>query len=343
MSIRHHPRPPASASRSGERGVIVPMAALSMVTVILVMMLVIDGSHAYPQRRNMQNAADASSLAGARALDKVKFAGQAWSTVDATVQSVAADNGAEAAECTVITGTGATLGTCNDPAVVTGVAAAGVRVRTTDVRTTSFGSLTDQDTVTARASAAATIQTFVGGTGSPFIVCGNPAIDGWPILGADGRVDPVSAAAIGPIDLQAAQMRGCGAGAAFKGKIDANAMLGALPADIVGENGNGFNSNIRVQVLGSNPCSADDIDKIGANQSVSCDIVLPIADSGSGNGNQITMHAVGWAIFHVSGNGSGNPKYWGEFVGSNAYVSGGLTSTAVPTNGSTPRVIRLIF
>lgn len=341
MRFRHHPTPRTGADGSGERGVIVPMAALSMVAVILVVMLVIDGSHAYPQRRDMQNAADAASLAGTRALDKVKYSGQAWTTVDATVQSVAADNGAESAECTVITGTGATIGPCTDPTSIRAISA-GVRVRTTDVRATSVSGMVEQDSVTARATAAATIQTFVGGTGSPFIVCGNPEMDGWPLLGADGRIDPISAAAVGRIDLQAAQLKRCGAGAAFKGKIESGTVIGSLPADIAAENGNGFNQNIQVQVLGASPCTPEDIDKISANQSISCDIILPIADSGSGNGTSITMHGVAWAIFRISGNGSGNPKYWGEFVGSNAYVSGGRTSTDVPGNGATPRVIRLI-
>lgn len=340
--VSHHPQRSARR-REGERGVIIPLAALSMVTVLIVIALIVDGSHAYPQRRDMQNAADAAALAGTRALDKVKYSGEPPSSVDATVQSVAADNGAEGAECTVIDRLGQALGPCTDSSVVARADAAGVHVRTTDVRPTSLPKLTDVEEVTARASAAATIQTFVGGTGSPFVVCGNPAMGGWPILGPDGRIDPVSAEAVGVIDLQAAQLRRCGAGASFKGKLDEGAVIGSLPAEVHTETGNGFNSWIQVQVLGATPCNADDVADISAGRSVSCDMLIPIADEGWGNGNSTMVRVVAWAVFHVEGDGHGNPKYWGHFVATNALLSGGQTSTEVPANGATPRVIRLIL
>lgn len=339
----HHRRSEPARSTDRERGVIVPLAALSMVAILLVMALIIDGSNAYPQRRDMQNAADAAALAGTRSIDRVRYSGEDWSTVESTVQSVAADNGAETAECTVINRAGQALGPCTTAAVVTRPDAAGVHVRTTDVRAASLPALTSTDEVSARASAAATIQTFVGGTGSPFVICGNPALGGWPILGSDGRIDPVSAGAVGTVDLQAAQLRRCGAGASFKGKLEENAVIGSLPAEVPVETGNGFNANIQVQVLGATPCTAEDVADIEAGKSVSCDMIIPIADEGWGSGGSTMVRVVAWAIFHVEGNGHGNPKYWGNFVGTNALVSGGRTSTELPPNGATPRVIRLIL
>ncbi|HXH57060.1 hypothetical protein [Iamia sp.] len=70
-------------------------------------------------------------------------------------------------------------------------------------------------------------------------------------------------------------------------------------------------------------------------------MLIPIADDGEGNGNNIQMHAVAWAVFHITGNGRGNPKYYGEFVSDAPYVTSGGTSDGTPTEG-TPRVIRLI-
>ena len=51
-----------------ERGQTLVIIALFMVAVVGMAALVLDGGHAYAQRRRMQNAADAGALAGAREL-----------------------------------------------------------------------------------------------------------------------------------------------------------------------------------------------------------------------------------------------------------------------------------
>ena len=66
------------------------------------------------------------------------------------------------------------------------------------------------------------------------------------------------------------------------------------------------------------------------------------AHQGAGNGNHITMHAVAWAVFHIVGDGSGNPKYRGYYRATLTYASGGITTTEQVTTSSQVRVVRLI-
>lgn len=330
--LSHHPAVPAMAPDPSERGAILVFVAMSMTAVLLVASIVIDGSQAYSQRRSMQNAADLSALAGARALDKVKYAGANWSTVDAAAKTLGAENDAESIECTVITNVGTPIGGCGQWWAVLWPAAAGVRVKAIDVRATTFGRLTGREQVTATATSAATIQTLIG-TGSPFVICGNPDLGGYPILNADNTINASTATAMGMVEIQSSQVPTCGAGAAFKGKIadDDFTVPGWLHAD----NGNGYEQDINVQVVGARACPTggpfDD-----------CDMLIPIADRGLGNGNDIQMHAVAWAVFHITGSGRTNPKYYGTFRGAAPYVTGGKTSVDLPANAATPRVIRII-
>jgi hypothetical protein len=315
-----------------ERGAIVVFVAMSMTAVLLVASIVIDGSHAYSQRRSMQNAADLSALAGARALDKVKYGGADWSTVDAAAKSLGRDNDAESIQCTVITNVGTAIGGCGSWWAVLLPAAAGVRVVATDIRPTTFARLIGRDSVTATATSSATIQTLIG-TGTPFVLCGNADLGGYPILNSDNTINAATATAMGTVEIQSSQVPTCGAGSAFKGKIadDEFTVPGWLHAD----NGNGYEQEINVQVVGAKACPTggpfDD-----------CDMLIPIADRGEGNGNNIQMHAVAWAVFHITGTGKANPKYYGTFRSASPYATGGRTSVEVPANGATPRVIRII-
>ena len=55
--------------RRGERGAVMAMTAISLLAILLIMGLAIDISHFYAVKTELQNAADASALAGASALD----------------------------------------------------------------------------------------------------------------------------------------------------------------------------------------------------------------------------------------------------------------------------------
>ncbi|WP_421119975.1 pilus assembly protein TadG-related protein [Aquihabitans daechungensis] len=330
LHLSHHARTEPGAR--SERGAILVFMALSMIAVLMVATIVIDGSQAYSQRRSMQNAADLSALAGARALDKVKYAGASWSSVNAAATNLGGDNKAEAIDCTVITNVGAPIGGCEHWWAVHWPGAAGVRVEATDIRNTTFAKVTGVDTVTARATSAATIQTLIG-TGSPFVVCGNAELGGYPILNSDNTINIATATAMGTVEVQSSQVPTCGAGSAFKGKIADEDFT--VPGWLHADNGNGYEQDINVQVVGAKACpSGGPFDD--------CDMLIPIADRGHGNGTDIQMHAVAWAVFHITGTGQANPKYYATFRSAAPYVTGGRTSVELPANSATPRVIRII-
>ena len=332
--IRHHRHAGGATRTRRERGASLVVMTLSMASLLVVSTLVIDGSQAYPQRRKAQNAVDEASLAATRALDRYRIAEEEGMTAGDVVEaarSVVEENGVDLEACTVVDGRGDPLGPCTSSAV-DDPEAVGVDVEGSESRPTSFGRIVDREEVTARATSAATSQPLVG-TASPFVVCGNPARGGYPILDPDGTVNVETATAMGKVEIQSSKVPTCGAGSAFKGKIeDADEI--DLPGWVEADNGNGFEHEIQNQVLGANACPT-------GGPFTDCDMLIPIADEGRGNGTKIVMHAVAWAVFHIVGDGYGNPKYEGYFRSDVPYVSGGETSDGVPT-AATPRVIRLI-
>ncbi len=346
-----------------QRGVIVPLTAFSLVAVLLVATVVIDGSQAYPQRRTAQNAADNAALAGARALDKKKFF-DGTEDVHAAVAAVAEDNGSQLVDCWFITGiklngtVQKSLGnpTCDrDPIPAD---AFGVQVRTTNDRFVTFSGVNDLEKVQARAVAAASVQKLVSSS-SPFIVCGNPKyrekkhepVDILKSKGpltnptfdfnADGTVD-VAPEKIGTLNaqndgkgipLQGPQVPRCGLdNSSFKGQGFGDTV--AVPGLISYAGGNGNNASTAAQVLTANPCP-DPLPAGGIEDP--CDIILPIA-IGSDN-DKLKIVALG--VFKVSKNKNGGVEYYGKYVDNASQVSGGVTTTG-PVTAGTMRVIGLI-
>ena len=130
----------ATARATGEQGVVAVMVVFLLPVLIAFAAIVIDLGQAYADARRLQNAADAAALAGTRALDKVRVAGAAASTVDSTAREVATANGADASRvtCTVIGWDGTELGACADTAAVTHREADGVLVSAGASRPTLF-------------------------------------------------------------------------------------------------------------------------------------------------------------------------------------------------------------
>lgn len=192
MLRSHHRRNDLPAAARRERGFTIPLVALSLMAVLLLATVALDGSQAYPQRRSAQNAADAAAVSGAQALDQAKFFGGSAGAVYAEALSVAKDNGAHRIDCTFINGIGTpvtgTDGSMACLAATTAVpsAAQGVRIRTYVDRNTTFGAITGRSKLTATATAAATVQKL-NSTGSPFIVCANAS----PLLKGNGANKPV--------------------------------------------------------------------------------------------------------------------------------------------------------
>lgn len=373
MSWRHHPVPAATLSER-ERGVVAVMVAVSLVAILLVATVVIDGSQAYPQRRTAQNAADSAATAGAQTLDKKKWFG-GTADVRTVVDTVAQNNGATVANCWFITGAKDSDGSIQrstvDPTCDAGDAvppdANGVQVRTAKMRAVTFRGLAGVGTdVTARATAAASVQKLAS-AGSPFVVCANPdpalapppGTLGFDLLktasselnatdfvkNAEGTVDvdPAKAAVLNSLNagrgipLLGSEVRvpRCGlAGGNFDGKGTGEAV--AIPAWVGVANGGGYGGATNEQVLTANPCP-DPFPSGGVT--VSCDMLLPIADDG--NPATEELHVVAIGVFQVNGDGRGNPKYYGRYVASAKQVAGGITTTG-PINQSTIRVINLI-
>lgn len=363
----------ATAPR-GERGVTVVLMALSLVAVLLVSTVVIDGSQAYPQRRTAQNSADSAAAAGTQALDKKKWFG-GTADVRTVAATVASNNDAPLVDCWFITGQlnsdGSIQKSSVDPTCDVGDAvpadANGVRVRTAQTRSVTFRGLPGlSNDVVARATAAASVQK-VTSVSSPFVICGNPdpalapppGTRGFDLLktystganatdfvrNADGTidVDPVKAAKLNksnggkgvPLVGSEPRVPRCGlGGGSFDGKGSGESV--SIPAWVGFTGGGGYDNAANEQVLTANPCPSP---FPSGGVDVACDLILPIADTGDAAAGK--LHVIALGVFNVTGDGTGNPKYYATYVADARQVSGGITSTG-PITQSTIRVINLI-
>ena len=211
---------------------------------------------------------------------------------------------------------------------------AGVKVTTGITNLTAFGKVLNTSSLTARATAAAQVKPLVSAKGAPFIVCGvgdhtlsktqwtqdqtngvsnNPDLLSLPInlLLPSGAVNPLAVGHIYGLQGSGSTISDCGIESAFDGK-SANGNTGIpIPSWQTGTNGNGNDSAVFDTVAGAKPCD-------GATGFNNCDLVLPLADSGT-SGYQ--LHVVALAVFHVTGTGSGNPKYAGRLLTTTAPVT----------------------
>jgi len=242
MNVKVVRRASGRARRCEESGVVMVFVVIALVALMAMGAVVVDGSRAYSVRRQMQNAADGAAEGAARALDTARFQGGDPAQVDAIAQSIAAANGSSTASglysCSVIDKSGGTLAPCSDTSLVTGwrspailSQAVGVRVQSGSTYTTAFGKVAGHDTLTARTTAAATIQPVKTGEG-PFMACGNPLKGaespggpGHELLVQDNTKNPpwaINPAAVGlTYDVHGPQVSDCGAqGDAFKGLAD---------------------------------------------------------------------------------------------------------------------------
>ena len=216
--------------RRNERGAALILVAVSLVATLSVTGIVVDGSNAYSQRRQMQNAADAAALAGARALDRLAVSGEAavWNAVVASAVS----NGASSSliQCSLTDEVLTVIQVC--PTTNTGQAVAikaqssGVRVTVGSVSQTSFIRVVGAKNFTARATATAQIEGLRSGN-SPFVLCATGDTDprslgdgqAVPIILPDNSMNPNAVFANGgPIyELQDPTTIGCGQSNAYKG------------------------------------------------------------------------------------------------------------------------------
>jgi hypothetical protein len=325
-----------------ERGVAMVFIATTVVAMLVASAFALDLGMGYTSRRQMQNAADAAAMAGTRALMKVRIGNglfldptaSVWTAVRDTAQANGADT-LQTSQCKVIRRDGSEIANCSPvtgwltDAVTnpSGGGPHGVKVVPAVTKATAFGQVLDQDSVTARAKSSALMRPLVTSRGSPFVICGKSSAGGWDILAADNSIKPT--ARTNPLlhlpryNLQESQARDCGAGADFKGKSFDDSTPISIGDWVKVSNGNGNDHGVYDTVAGATPCVPPNF--------TDCDIVVPIADVGRSG---LEMHVVNFAVFHITGDGTGNPKYRGELLFPGVPVTRGEGGTGACTFGA---------
>jgi hypothetical protein len=318
-----------------DRGITVIFFALALTAMLGVSALVLGGSVGYEAARNAQTAADAAALAGTSALQNHK---QDWITTPVEVvidevRSVAEDNGAELESCDVVAAgyalTGAeadVIAACDDlPHLVDEdfQAVAGIRVTVSDTRDVAFAAFVDQDEITSRAVAAATVQPVSRGW-APFMVCTSPTAVGHPAQAMLQDEDApngfsINSAAIGKhYVLWGNQIknlgRDCGNGSSsWRGLVRLPADGYALPSSEATpgddedwwqvDTGN-KTGQLSQRMAGGNACTfdaGDDVDDI----ELGCEIALPLCARGNGEtGSNFRLYCVMMGVFQITHVGS---------------------------------------
>lgn len=342
-----------------ERGMTVFLVAISLVAMLGMSALALDLGQGYTSHRRMQNAADAAALAGARALLKSRstitglYADLTNSVYSAT-QTTAVDNGASSASgqfvCKVVRKDQSVISDCSPStgwvADATNGGPAGVRVTAAVTNPTTFGKVFKQSSITARITSTALIEPLASAKGAPFLVCGvansTMSLTQWPndtsvdpitglttqnnhdltpqsinLLLGSGAVNPLAVGHIYGIQGSGSTISTCGsAGSGLESAFDGKSANGSNGIDVpswqTGTNGNGNDAAIYDTVAGATAC--------GGGVYTNCDLVLPLADSAT-SGYQ--LHIVSLAVFHVTGSGSGNPKYAGRLLTATAPITRG--------------------
>src|SRR5690606_38757234 len=102
--------------------------------------------------------------------------------------------------------------------------------------------------------------------------------------------------------------------------------------------GGGHSAAAAEQVVSTTPCPDPFPPNYDANAQP-CDIVLPLAIDGDSASKKLRV--VSMAVFRVTGNGLGNPKYYGRIRSDIRYVAGGAGSID-PVTAQSLRIVRLI-
>lgn len=362
--------------RSGDRGVVVLFFAISVTAMLAVAALVLGGSVGYTAVRNAQTAADSAALAGASTIQSHKrdwVATPAEDVLD-TVRSVVEDNGAvlEPGGCDLVAAEYAIsradidviadcslLGTLAESDFA---AVAGVRVAVGDTRDVPFGAFVEEQTITGKAVAAATIQPVSEGR-APFMVCTASTATGHPAQAVvPDASDPsgysINTDAIGKeYLLHGTQIkvggRDCGNPSSdWRGLVAFGATFpipSASPDSDLDwwavKTGNST-GNLPRSLAGSGACRLGDqsVDSLA----VGCRIAAPLCPKGNGASSGFRLYCVKMAAFEITHNGSGpgpcdstaTSIICGRFVG--AAVATGGQGRAVTADPDGVAVIKLV-
>jgi hypothetical protein len=319
-----------TTTRRAERGLTFPILALSLVGLFGFAGLVTDGAHAFAERRQVQNAADAAALAGANALNEHQVDGAPATSIHAAAVQAAGDNGVDAADvvCELVRSSGPTQ-VCPTASNHLGVPADAFTVRVTvdDRHPTTFMRVlgTDEFEVGALAAAAIRAATLEN---APFMVCGVDRDLPQPLLvdnGGDPRTWPVNVAATGTVyEIWGNDVRATDCGnpsSAFRGVVNASDPPYGIPGWWENDPGNragGVDPQVPNQsmTVGNDACSTG-----FSGSSVGCLLVLPICAAGNDvpgrNFEMYCTRAGGFRVtsYSLEGNGGGQPRLTAEFVG----------------------------
>jgi hypothetical protein len=309
---------------------------MSLVVMLAASAFALDMGQAYTSRRQMQNAADAAAMAGSRALLKTRNPTTGAyldpsNTVWTAVRDTATDNKADVAQvtCSVLRQDQTVIAPCTPSTGWILGSPAGVKVTAGVTNKTAFAKVINKSTLTAAAKASALLKPLISAKGAPFIVCGlgdhtlskvtwtadplNPDLTSLPInVLVNGTLNPLAVGHVYAIQGSGSTIATCATEAAFDGKSANGSTSITLPSWQTGTNGNGNDSGVYDTVAGAVACIPPNF--------TDCDLVLPIADAGA-PGYQ--LHVVAFGVFHVTGIGTGNPKYAGRLLTADAPVTRG--------------------
>jgi Flp pilus assembly protein TadG len=331
-----------------DRGAVLIFLSISLVALLALAGLVIDGGRAYGERRQMQNAADAAAMAATRQLDQLLLGKVVdASTIDTAARHTAEVNGAKrtAVTCTLVSFDRTGLGPCPTGTTMSPAAravVAGVSVTTEQTQPTIFMQAVGTSTFTARADATAEIGRPGGRFIAPFIVCGTAPGHIPQLLLADATSNTgfkVNSAAIGSEytiygnDIKTGG-RDCGnPSSSFRGNvcIDKNKCSSpayTIPGEWDADTGNANGPTLRL-VNSGNACSPA--------FTTGCVLVLPLCPRGNGQGGAgFRTYCTDLGLFEI--NQVSNHDITAFFRGATTINHGGIVGPA-DLNGS--RIVAL--
>lgn len=332
MTVGERVAPKGMCRPRGDRGITVVFFAIGLTAMLTVGALVLGGSVGYTAARNAQTAADAAALAGTGLIQDHK---QDWvstpaGAIAAEVRSVAEDNGAALLACDLVDAQYAiteaeadVIAPCDQLEFLAEddfADVAGVRVSVSDTRDVPLDAFVDQETISAGAVAAATIQAVTSGR-APFMVCASPAATGHPATaliedGTDPTGYRVNDAAIGKLYVLWGNQikyggRSCGNPSSdWRGLVKFGETFNVPSTSVTSdadwwqsESGNSA-GNLPGTLAGSSSCELEGqkIDALAGQ--IGCLIAIPLCPQGNGDTSDFRLYCVKVGAFEITHVGS---------------------------------------
>lgn len=348
---------------SGEHGATIVLLALSLVALLAVAGLAVDGGALYADRRQVQNAADAAAMAGARAFNQYLLnpldTTRKTAIRDAVIAKATENRAVDDIVCRLVDISGNDLQDCpTSSSDVISPLAAGVRAQLRDRQATTFMRVVGISEFRASADAAATVQRAVRGIATPFLVCGRDALnggqngmaeDGKPLavptpllLDANPLLSPtdpdrwiINPAAVGKrYEIHDQHVPGCrNQSEGFKGWAEEGEESNQLPGWWGTQTGDRAGP-ARSVIAGQPGCTGGQLDN--------CVLVIPLCvDSNGQSGTNLELYCVRLGAFRIIDTGSGNSgnSHDGIFVGEAILSEGQGGGLPIPGEA---RLIKLI-